>query len=262
MFFLGIDIGSACIKALLLDKTGAVRASLIGPTGPDYRRFSDKVVSDVLKMANIGLDDISCVAATGYGRFHVPFANRQVTELTCHAIGVAQLFPSAGTVIDIGGQDTKVLRIVDGRLDNFVMNDKCAAGTGRFLDILSKTLGLSVENLGELSLNSSSKININNICALFAQSEVIHYISKGIPLEDIIAGLHDGIAGRVASLVKRIGLKSEVVFTGGVAKNVGVIKSIGDRLKIEIIVPDEPQIVGALGAAIMAKRLYLGRLKR
>ncbi|MEE9400271.1 MAG: acyl-CoA dehydratase activase, partial [Dehalococcoidales bacterium] len=210
-----------------------------------------------LEQASLPFSGIAYVVATGYGRINVPFADSQVTELTCHARGVARLFPSVRTAIDIGGQDAKGLKIKDGKLVDFVMNDKCAAGTGRFLEVVAKTLGLKAEDLGDISLKSSNKVNISNTCTVFAQQEVISHLSKGVPLEDIIAGLHEAIASRAVRMLRRLKIEPDVVFTGGVAKNMGVVRAVKENLGCDVLVPDDPLISGAVGAALLGKEIVL-----
>lgn len=257
IYFAGIDLGSTMTKVVIMNEDGEICSSLVGPTGPEHRRLAHKVMEDALMEPNLSFEEISCVIATGYGRINVPFADRQVTELTCHAKGVASLFPAVRTVIDIGGQDAKGLKINKGRLVKFVMNDRCAAGTGRFLEILADTLGLKVEELGSTSLKASKKIPISSTCTVFAQMEVMTCLSQGIPLPDIVAGLHDAIATRVVRMAKRLRVEPDVVFTGGVAKNIGVVNALQDALGLKILVPGEPLLTGAIGAAILGKELAL-----
>ena len=217
-------------------------------------------MEEALAQANLPFDELSYVVATGYGRLSVPFADRQVTELTCHTRGVVSFFPTARIAIDVGGQDAKGLKISDGKLVDFVMNDKCAAGTGRFLEVIADTLGLGVEELGDISLKSTKKVNISNTCTVFAQQEVASRISEEIPLEDIVAGLHDAIASRVARMVRRLKIEPDVVFTGGVAKNVGIVKAMKENLGCEVLVPENPLLSGAIGAALLGKELTLKAL--
>ena len=228
-------------------------ASIIQRTDAGHRRLANKIMEQALNQCQLRFDEITYVIATGYGRMNVPFADRQVTELTCHARGVAEQFPGVRLTIDVGGQDAKALRIKDGKLIDFVMNDKCAAGTGRFLDITAAALGLKVEDLGDISARASAKAVISSTCTIFAEHEVVSCLSEGIPVENIIAGLHDSIASRVAKMARKLRVEPDVVFTGGVAKNKGVIKAMEDNLGCPILVPDEPLISGALGAALLAK---------
>ena len=244
-------------KVVIIDTDGKICARVIGSTDAEHRRLANMVMEEALERANLSFGEISYVVATGYGRFNVPFADRQITELTCHARGVVTLFPTVRIAIDIGGQDAKGLQISDGKLVDFVMNDRCAAGTGRFLEVIADTLGLRVEELGGISSKSTNKVKISSICTVFAQQEVISCISEGVPLEDIVAGLHDAIAGRVVRMVRRLKIEPDVVLTGGVAKNIGVVSAMKENLGCEVSVPEDPLLSGALGAALLGKELTL-----
>jgi len=247
-------------KVVIIDNDEEIRARVVSHTGAEHRRLANKVMEEGLKQAGLSFDEISYVIATGYGRINVPFADRQITELTCHARGVVNFLPSVRLAIDIGGQDAKGLKINDGKLIDFAMSDKCAAGTGRFLEVLAAALGLKVEDLGNISLKSANKVPISSTCTVFAQQEVISRLSEGVPLEDIVAGLHDAIASRVAGMVKRLKIEPDVVFTGGVAKNIGVVKALEKNLGCEVFVPEEPLLSGALGAALLGKEITLKTL--
>ena len=238
-----------------MDENERLCSRVIGPTGAEHRRLANRVMEEALKQATLPFGEIAYVIATGYGRINVPFADRQITELSCHARGVASLFPGVSTAIDIGGQDAKGLKIKNGKLIDFVMNDRCAAGTGRFLEVLASTLGLKLEELGSISLKAQNKIQISSTCTVFAQQEVMTYLSKGAPLADIVAGLHDAIASRVVKMATRLKIEPDVVFTGGVAKNIGVVNALKKNLGLEVLVPEEPLLTGALGAAILGKEL-------
>jgi (R)-2-hydroxyacyl-CoA dehydratese activating ATPase len=257
IYFAGIDLGSTMTKVVIIDESEKVCASVAHHTGAEHRRLANKVMEEVLKMLDLSIDDIAYIIATGYGRINVPFADKQVTELTCHARGVASFFPNVRLAIDIGGQDAKGLKIKDGKLLDFVMSDKCAAGTGRFLEVIAQALGLKIEDLGPLSLKSTRKISISSTCTVFAQQEVINNLSAGVPLEDIVAGLHDAIANRVARMVRRLKVEPDVVFTGGVARNIGVVKALEENLGCGVLVPSQPLLSGAIGAAIIGKELEL-----
>lgn len=250
----GIDIGSLSADAVLL-KDGEIIAYEIQPTGANSEIAAQSVYQSVLKAAGLSEDDIDAIVATGYGRISVPFATKVVTEITCHAVGARHLFPKASTVIDIGGQDSKVIRLSsDGRVEDFGMNDKCAAGTGRFLEVMARSLETDVEALGALAELATQDIRISNTCTVFAESEVVALVAKGMPKEDIIKGLHTSIAERIYGMVRRIRGTAPFIMTGGVAKNSGVVAAIEERLGEHVMVPTEPQIVGALGAAITALR--------
>jgi predicted CoA-substrate-specific enzyme activase len=257
IYFAGIDLGSTITKVVIIDEDEKICASIIQHTGAEHRRLANKVMEEALKQAGLLFDEISYVIATGYGRINIPFADRQITELTCHARGVFSFLPTVRIAIDIGGQDAKGLRINGGKLIDFVMNDRCAAGTGRFLEVIAIALGLRVEDLGHISLKSTKKIAISNTCTVFAQQEVISHMSQGALLEDVVAGIHDSIASRVARMVKKLIIEPDVVFTGGVAKNIGVVKALKENLECEVFVPEEPLLTGALGAALLGKELVL-----
>ena len=255
-FFAGIDIGSTMSKAVIVDAQCSMRAYVVGQTGAEHRLRANKVMDDVLQKAGITLDKVAYIISTGYGRVNVPFADKQVTELTCHARGVASLFPGVRTAIDIGGQDAKVLRIKDGKLIDFLTNDKCAAGTGRFLEVAADTLGLDLNEMGRISLQTDKPVRINSLCTIFAQQEIISRLSEGQPLPDILAGVYIAIATRVVKLARQLKVEPPVVFTGGVAKNAGMVKAIETVLGTPVLVPQEPLITGALGAAILAHDQY------
>jgi len=257
LYFAGVDIGSTMTKVVLVDKAGNLLSIIKGPTGAEHRQLANEVMRQALKEAGLQIDDISYIVATGYGRLNVPFADRQITELSCHARGVYSLFPNVRTAIDIGGQDAKCMKIDNGRLVDFVMNDKCAAGTGRFLEVTATALGIKLEDMGDISLKATKKIQISSLCTIFAQQEVIALISRGEKLENILAGLHDALAGRIVALARRLGTEPDLVLTGGVAKNIGMGRAMKESLGCEILVPEEPLITGALGAAILANEIYM-----
>ena len=262
LYFAGIDLGSTMTKVVIMDEGEKICARVESHTGAEHRRLANKVMEQALAQANLPFSEISYVVATGYGRINVPFADCQITELTCHARGVASLFPFVKTTLDIGGQDAKGLKIKDGKLIDFVMNDKCAAGTGRFLEVIAKALGLKLEELGSISLKSTNRVNISNTCTIFAQQEVISRLSDGVPLEDIVAGLHEAIASRAVGMLRRLKIEPDVVFTGGVAKNSGVVKAVRENLGSEVLVPDDPLISGAMGAALVGKEITLRAIEK
>ena len=252
IYTLGIDVGSTASKCIILkDGKEIIGKSLIdvgaGTSGPD------RAIKDVLADAKLQGEDMSFTWATGYGRNSLEgIADKQMSELSCHAKGAAFLFPNVHTVIDIGGQDVKVLHIENGNMVNFQMNDKCAAGTGRFLDVMSNVLEVKVQDLGKLGEMAKKKISISSTCTVFAESEVISQLSQGTDKCDIIDGIHRSIASRVVGLVYRVGVSPQVVMTGGVAQNIGVVKALSDGLHTEIAVSPLTQYVGALGAALFA----------
>jgi predicted CoA-substrate-specific enzyme activase len=251
----GIDIGSLSTKAVILDQSNQILGHMVLPTGGNNRETALKVFEEALNQANLRRNDIGRIIATGYGRENIPFADKRVTEITCHAVGIHFLFPGTNTIIDIGGQDTKGIQInSDGRVENFVMNDKCAAGTGRFLEVLANALGVSLQDLGQLSQQSTTSIKISSMCTVFAESEVVSLVAKGAPIPDIIRGIHDSIAERSVILLKKLNILEPISMSGGVAKNRGMVKALEKKLNTSINIPPHPQVVGALGAAIIAQR--------
>lgn len=250
-YFAGVDIGSTMTKVVIMDDS--VLASVIGPTGPEHRKLANRVMEEALKKAKLPFEEITYVVATGYGRINVPFADKQITEISCHAKGVSYLFPEAKTVIDIGGQDSKGIKLKDGRAVDFVMNDKCAAGTGRFLEVAAEELGVKLEDMGKLSLEAKEAERISNICTVFAAQEVVTKLSGGAALADIIAGLHEAIATRVYGMLRRLKIEREVVLTGGGAKNIGLVKALEAKLGFAVLVPPEPLLTGAIGAALLGR---------
>jgi predicted CoA-substrate-specific enzyme activase len=261
MIIAGIDIGSTMTKVVILGEEKML-TSVIGPTGPEHRHLAHKVVMEALLRAGIPFNALSCVIATGYGRINVPFADKQITEITCHARGISELFPTARTVIDIGGQDAKGIKLDNGMVDNFVMNDKCAAGTGRFLEVIAAALDLTLADLGALSIQAPEKAKISNMCTIFAEQEVMTSLAKGTPVANILAGLHDAIAGRVLSMAGRIGVERDVVFTGGVAMNIGMVEAMESRLGYPVLIAPEPLLTGALGAALMGREIVKKNLAK
>ena len=252
-YFAGVDVGSTMTKVAIMNQ-GLV-ASVIGPTGAEHRHLAYKVMEQALGKAGISFELVSFVVATGYGRINVPFADKQITEISCHAKGVCGLFPQAKTIIDIGGQDSKGIKVRDGKVIDFVMNDKCAAGTGRFLEVIAEALGVRLEEMGPKSLRARGLVKVSNTCTVFAEQEVVSHLAEGVPTEDIIAGLHAAIANRVCNMAERLRIEPEVVVTGGGAKNAGLVKAIQDRLKLPVSVPPEPLLTGAIGAALHGREL-------
>jgi predicted CoA-substrate-specific enzyme activase len=199
---------------------------------------------------------LKSIVATGYGRISVPFANKKVTEISCHGLGAYKLFPDTGTVVDIGGQDSKVIQVgPGGKVLDFTMNDKCAAGTGRFIEVMAAKLRVPLDEMGSLSMRARGEVRISSVCTVFAESEVISLVAQNHPKEEIIRGIHRAIVNRVWSMVKTLGVKREVTMSGGVAKNQGVVAFLEEKLGYPIHVHKEPQIIGALGAALHAKGL-------
>ncbi|MFH1652229.1 MAG: acyl-CoA dehydratase activase [Chloroflexota bacterium] len=256
LYCAGLDLGSTMTKVVIIDARERIIARVESHTGAEHRRLANRVMEEALAQAGLPVTALSYIVATGYGRINIPFADRQVTELTCHARGVASFFPSARTALDIGGQDAKAMRLGEGgKLLNFVMNDRCAAGTGRFLEVTAGTLGIPLEDLGKLSLASQHPVKISNTCTIFAQQEINAHLSEGAAVEDIVAGLHEAIASRAVALLRRLRVEPEVVFTGGVAKNTGMVRAISRQLGREVLVPEDPLVSGAFGAALLGREI-------
>jgi predicted CoA-substrate-specific enzyme activase len=254
MIVAGCDVGSLTGKAVIL-KDGEILSYAIVPTTPKPERTAKNAMDEALENGKIKLEEIAYIVGTGYGRVKIPFANSEVSELTCHGKGAHSFIPSIRTIIDVGGQDCKVIKVSkDGKILDFAMNDKCAAGTGRFLEVMAKTLELKLEELGPMSLQSKNQAKITAQCSVFAETEVVSLMADGIEVADIVAGIHDAIASRIMSLVYRVGLEEDLTITGGVAKNIGVVTFLEKKLGIESKkLPVDPQLMGALGAALIAK---------
>ncbi len=255
----GVDIGSTTSKSLVM-MDGNILAYVIGPSSANPARTAGEVYQESCKRAGITEKDVACVVGTGYGRARVTFAHENVSEISCHAAGAYSVMHEVRTIIDIGGQDCKAISLDNnGHLKNFAMNDKCAAGTGRFLDVMSRVLEVDISELGALDSESQRPASISNVCSVFAESEVINLINEGASVPDIIRGLHNSLTNRVSVLVNRVGLNADLVVTGGVAKNKGVIRALSEKLGTRITSLEsriDPQIIGALGAAVVAKRKF------
>jgi len=254
MPFAGIDIGSTMTKVVIIDKNGIVVASVIGPTGAEHRHLALEVMDETIKKAGFTFDQLDFIVSTGYGRMNVPFNDKQITEITCHSRGIRTLFPTVRIIIDIGGQDSKGIKLgTEGKVMNFIMNDKCAAGTGRFLEVIAETLGIKLTEMGELSLKAKEYVKISNTCTVFAEHEVTTRLIEGATIPEIVAGMHEAFAGRVVNMVRNLGIEKDVVVTGGGAKNIGLIKAIEDKVGFPVLVPQEPLLTGALGAALLGR---------
>lgn len=256
VYTMGVDVGSTTSKCLILKNGSDVAGSAIIPSGTGTSG-PGRAIEAALTEAGLSREDIAVVTATGYGRNMLEGADYAVSELTCHAKGTSKLIPQTRTIIDIGGQDAKVIALDErGKMKNFLMNDKCAAGTGRFLDVMARVLELDVSQLGEEDAKSESPSVISSTCTVFAESEVISQLSRRVPIPDIVAGIHNSVAARTASLVKRVGVCEPVVMTGGVAQNSGVIRALKETLGVEIVKHPMPQLAGAYGAAVHAWEKY------
>jgi predicted CoA-substrate-specific enzyme activase len=252
----GVDIGSTTAKAVILNENKQMWTEIL-PSGTNPPLAGKQVLESTLEKSQHSLNDIKFIIATGYGRVSAEFANKTITEISCHGRGAHHINPSVHTIIDIGGQDAKAISLDEqGKVVDFLINDKCAAGTGRFLESTAQlVLKVPLEELAKLSAKATDKPLISSTCVVFAQTEMISLLASGISVENVIAGLHASVAGRVASMAKRIGVKPSVMMTGGVAKNMGVVTALREELGVDIIVPSEidPQLIGALGAALLAR---------
>ena len=252
MYTMGVDVGSASSKVVILEDGNRVVTSKVvqlgtGSTGPQ------KVLEEALAESGLKMEDMAKVVATGYGRFSFEQADRQVSEISCHAKGVYHLIPTARTIIDIGGQDAKAIRLDNnGMVSQFFMNDKCAAGTGRFLEVMSRVLEIDITQMAEYDSRATEVVNVSSTCTVFAESEVISHLSNNVPKENIIAGIHASVASKACGLAYRTGLEDDIVMGGGVAQNAGVVRAISRELRRPVIVAPNPQITGALGAALFA----------
>lgn len=252
MFTLGIDVGSTTSKCIILKdgKTLVAKSLVVAGTGT---HGPESAFNEVLEKAKIHYEDIAYTVVTGYGRQTYKKANENKSELSCHAKGVAATTPDARTIIDIGGQDAKVIYLDDkGMINNFIMNDKCAAGTGRFLDVMSSILHVDIKDFGDYAIKSEVPSKISSTCTVFAESEVISQLSKGVEIDDLIAGICQSVATRTATLAKRGRIKSKIYMSGGVALNQGVRKALGSELKEEVYYVENAQYMGAWGAAVIA----------
>lgn len=252
MYVAGVDIGSTTTKAVIVNQYKKIAASSIMQTGVNHGATVEQVLAKTVNDLGITTEDIAFMVATGYGRANVSAAQKQVTEIACHGKGAHFLFEDTGTIIDIGGQDSKIIKVnKKGKVIDFLMNDKCAAGTGRFLELMAKVLEIDIADMGALSEQSKQVVEISSMCGIFAESEVISKIASGCNKEDIIKGIHNSITQRIVGMVNRIKISGAVTMTGGGAKNTGLVQALENALEVKINVPEEPQIVGAAGAALI-----------
>lgn len=261
VYFAGVDIGSVTAKSIVLKDNVIVGRYLI-PTTVSSEKSGSTAMDKALTAAGIARSDLKYVIATGYGRIAAPYANKTVTEITCHAKGANFLNPGTRTIIDMGGQDCKAMRInEEGHVIDFVLNDKCAAGTGRFLEVMGRIFEVSLDELGPLSMNSTGRVPISSTCTVFAESEVVSLMARGETPENILSGVHFAIAHRIGGMFARTGIEDDVFFSGGVAKNIGMVKALEEIMEKKIVSSKEdPQYCGALGAALLAREKYLARL--
>jgi predicted CoA-substrate-specific enzyme activase len=262
MITAGIDIGSRASKAVVL-KDGVILASYIGDTGAESVITSKMTIAKTLEGTGLKIENLDYIVATGYGRVLVPFANENISEISCHARGINYYFPSVRTILDMGGQDCKAISIDStGKVTDFVMNDKCAGGTGRFLEMIADVLNLPLTEIGGCALQSKAAIPFNTICAVFARTEAVAYLRKGTAKADILAGLHEAIAIRCLNLLNKVSIKSDFSISGGIAKNQGMVAKIKEKVALEPLLAPDPQLAGCLGAAIFARERAEGKGKR
>lgn len=254
--YAGVDVGSLAAKSVIIRDGRPIGWGLV-PSGIHSEENGLNALAEAVKNAGIKREDIFAIVATGYGRVSASYADKNVTEITCHAKGTNFLYPTARTIIDMGGQDCKAIRVSeDGSVSDFAMNDKCAAGTGRFLEVMASVFKVPLDRLGDLALQATDRIPMSSTCTVFVESETISLVARGEKPENILAGIHYAIAHRVAGLFSRVGIQTDVFFSGGVAKNTGMRKALEETMKVKIIEPTyDPQLTGALGAAVIAQTL-------
>src|SRR3990170_4791820 len=249
----GIDIGSTQTKGIIINEKMEIVARSLTDTGAYVTRAGDRCMDEALRKSGLKQGDVAYVVGTGYGRYKVTFGDTQITEISCHAKGASYLFPATRTVIDMGGQDAKGIKVGEGGdVKDFVMNDKCAAGTGRFLAQAAEALALPLDDIGEISLRAKNPVRLTTVCTVFVESDIISYLAQGKKIEDILGGVHSAIAARTISLVRRVGIEAEVTFTGGVSRNTGMVRALEEKLQMSINVSPESHFMGAIGAALVA----------
>lgn len=257
----GVDVGSTQTKAVIIDEQEEIVGRSLIPTGANVVLAAENAYEAALTAGGIPEEEVRFVIGTGYGRYRVEFGDTQITEILCHARGAAQMFPETETVLDMGGQDTKAIRIAPGGdVLDFCMNDKCAAGTGRFLQSAATALGLELDELGPKALQGTKPVNISTTCTVFAESEVLSWMAKGKRIEDILLGVHRSIGTRSFALLRRVGIEGEITFTGGVTRNEAMVSVMNEILGKELNVSEESHYIGALGAAVFAmERIHAGQ---
>lgn len=248
----GVDVGSTQTKCTIVDERRRIVSRALLETGSNVTRAAERAFEQALSTGSIDRASVACVAGTGYGRFKVEFGDLQITEISCHAKGACSLFPGTRTVIDMGGQDAKGIKVRDGEVLDFVMNDKCAAGTGRFLATAAEVLAQPLDAIGELSLEARNPVRLSTVCTVFVESDIMAYLAQGKKVPDILGGIHSAIAARTVALVRRVGIEPEITFTGGVSRNVGMVRALEEKLGLKVNVCDDSHYMGAIGAAAFA----------
>ncbi len=253
-YFAGIDVGSLTAKAVIIDRDNKILGSHILGIGQDSLKAGMDAYGEALKKAGLKREDVTSIVSTGYSRKRFTEAAMQKTEISCHARGIAAVFPSVRTLLDVGGQDSKSMKVGgEGRVLDFAMNDKCAAGTGRFVDVMAAALSLTLDGLSDAALSFKEELSLSSTCTVFGESEVVSLLSQGQSVPDIAWAIVKSIADRLVSLVKRVGIEQDIAMSGGMAKNRALVARLEDRIGFDILVPPEPQLMGAFGAAIIAK---------
>lgn len=253
MIVAGVDVGSTQTKAVILNENAEIVSRGLVNTGANVVKAAEKAFQACRQMAKLEDWEVAYIVGTGYGRYKVTFGDAQITEISCHARGASFLFPGTRTILDIGGQDTKGIRVNGkGEVIDFCMNDKCAAGTGRFLSAAADVMGISIDELGDVALRAHTPLRITNVCTVFVETEIMNHLSRGKKAEDILAGVHQSISARSVSLLRRVGLEPEITFTGGVSRNAGMVASLQEKLGSPINVSADSQFIGAIGAALFA----------
>jgi predicted CoA-substrate-specific enzyme activase len=249
----GVDVGSTQTKAVIVDESHQIVGRSLIATGANVSRAAENAFAAACQSIGLLREAVGYVVGTGYGRYKVTFGDAQITEITCHARGAQSLFPATRTVIDMGGQDTKAIKVgPDGSVVDFSMNDKCAAGTGRFLSAAADVTGVSLDEIGALSLAARNPVRLTSVCTVFVESDIMSYLAQRKTVEDILGGVHKAIATRTMSLVRRVGVEPEITFTGGVSRNVGMVRALEAVLAAPLNVSAEGHFMGALGAALFA----------
>jgi predicted CoA-substrate-specific enzyme activase len=249
----GIDVGSTQTKGVIINDRHEIVARALTDTGAYVTRAAERCFVEALRASGARREEVAYVVGTGYGRYKVTFGDAQITEISCHARGASYLFPNTRTVIDMGGQDAKGIKIgIDGDVKDFVMNDKCAAGTGRFLASAADALGMGLGDIGDISLTAKNPVRLTTVCTVFVESDIMSYLAQGKKTEDILGGVHSAIAARTISLVRRVGIEPEVTFTGGVSLNIGMVHALEEKLGMKLNVSPDSHFVGALGASLLA----------
>ncbi len=252
-FAAGVDVGSTQTKAVVVDEHRKIVGRALLDTGANVIQAAERAYQEALQQGRLSEREVEYVIGTGYGRYKVTFGDAQVTEISCHGRGAVHMFPGTRTVVDMGGQDTKAIRVREnGEIADFCMNDKCAAGTGRFLGAAAAALAIPLPDLGPTALRATKAVRISTTCTVFAESEVLSWLGKGKKIEEILWGVHQSIATRSAGLMRRVGVDPEVTFTGGVTRNIAMIKALEEKLGMKVNVSEDSHFMGALGAALFA----------